>query len=224
MAENDRQCWFWNIDLDNQEYIAAQLKEGKLRQRWGSKPFLNLKKLKAKPETERNEEEQDTWERCKPMLENIKINDLIVVKNVPDRSHFTLVKVTGEYDFQIDKAIGDFGHFLPIEVVGDFDKYRSAAVPAKFVRALNAHRHPIRRTSAHKQTVIDLALSVGTEEGKEKEIEEEQSATVLSSFWKRVVIHWEVAATIVALIEFISAIIGIVADFPDFMAVVNKFL
>ncbi|EDN67759.1 hypothetical protein BGP_2083 [Beggiatoa sp. PS] len=107
--------------------------------------------------------------------------------------------------------------------MGDFDKYRSAAVPTQFVRALNAHRHPIRRTSAHKQTVINLALSVDSEEGKEREIEEEESATFLSSFWKRIVIHWEVAATIVALVEFISAIIGIVADFPDFMEVIKKF-
>jgi len=223
MAENNRQCWFWNIDLDNQEYFATQLKAGKLRQRWGNKPNLNLKKLKEKPETERDEEEQDTWERCKPMLENIKVDDLIVVKNIPDSSHFTLVKVTGAYDFQIDKTIGDFGHFLPIEIIGDFDKYRSAAVPTQFVRALNAHRHPIRRTSAHKQTVINLALSVDSEGGKEREIEEEESATFLSSFWKRIVIHWEVAATIVALVEFISAIIGIVADFPDFMEVIKKF-
>jgi len=223
MAKDNQQCWFWNIDRDNQEYFATQLKKGKLRQGWGKKSNLNLKKIKEKPEAERDKEEQDTWEHCKLMLENIKVNDLIVVKNIPDSSHFTLVKVTGNYSFKIE-AIGDFGHFLPIEIVGDFDKYRSTAVPTQLVRALNAHRHLIRRTSAHKQTVFELALSIGTEDGQEREIEEEEATTFISSFWKRIVIHWEVAATIVALVEFISAIIGIVADFSDFMEVVNKFL
>ena len=143
-----------------------------------------------------------------------------MVKNVPDGDHFTLVKVTGDYDFELNPEIGDYGHFLPIKILGTFDKYRSAALTVKFVRALNAHRHPIRRTIAHKQTVIDLALSVATEEGKEREIENEESATFLSSFWKRVAIHWEMAATIVA---FVSGIIGIIADFPDFIAVIKQF-
>jgi len=224
MAEEKRQCWFWNTNRNNQEYLGTQLKAGKLRQGKSDKSNLNLKKIKEKPVTEWDKEEQDTWKRCKLMLENIKVDDLIVVKNIPDSSHFTLVKVTGNYDFSIDKSIGDFGHFLPIEIVGDFDKYRSTAVPTEFVRALNAHRHPIRRIRAHEKIVFELALSIGTEEGKESEIDEEESTTFLSSFWKRVVIHWEVAATIIALVEFISAIIGIVADFPDFMVAINKFL
>jgi hypothetical protein len=224
MSENNQQCWFWNIDLNNQEYFANQLKEGKLRQGWGNASKLNLKKLKDKPNAEQDEEEKNTWERCKAMLEDINLDDLIVVKNVPDRSHFTLVKVVGKYDFKIDKGKEDFGHFLPVEILGEFDKYRSSGIPTQLVRALHGHRHPIRRTLAHKQTVIDLASCIDTEEGKEREKEEEEAATFLSSFWKRIIIHWEIAATIIALIEFLSAIIGIVADFPDFLAVVQQFM
>ena len=74
MAENNRECWFWNIDSENQKYFATQLKEGKLRQGWGYQENLNLKKIKDKPETD-EKDEIPAWEKCHLMLDNIKVDD-----------------------------------------------------------------------------------------------------------------------------------------------------
>ena len=57
------------------------------------------------------------WNRCHDMLgiENtLQEGDLVVVKNVPDGDHFTIVRVCGPYDFQLDPDIGDYGHLRAI--------------------------------------------------------------------------------------------------------------
>jgi len=100
------------------------------------------------------------------MLLYVREDDLAAVKNVPSRDHFTIVKVTGGYDFKIDE-LGDYGHLLPVAIVNTFHKY-SRVVPSPFINALNRERNPIRITYAHTRTVRELASIVPTSDKKDK--------------------------------------------------------
>ena len=147
-------CWFWNIDKGTRPYFSSQLENGRLRQGWGYHDDLDLRKLKKK---DKKENETIAWNRVFLMLEEIKKGDIVVVKNIPDNQSFTLVRVTGEYDFNLDKNVGDYGHYLPVEKIRVFNKY-SQIVPISLIRALDREAHPIRITYKHASTVMDLAI------------------------------------------------------------------
>jgi len=149
-------CWFWNIDKGEQEYFNDELQKHRLRQGWGYDDSLDLRKLNDKLESKAQldpDDEQPAWSRCCPML-YIQIGDLVVVKNVPECNKFTLVKVTGPYDFIPDH--GGYGHVLPVDIIGVYHK-QSAVVPATLVNALNRAQSPIIVTYKHQQAVCDLA-------------------------------------------------------------------
>ncbi len=151
-------CWFWNIDRDNQEIFASELEDGRLRQGWGYQDNLDLRliqkqKGRNQPLTDRQE---SAWSRCKAMLTRIEVDDIAVVKNVPDSDHFALVRIVGDYDFSISGRTSDHGHILPVEPIGSYHK-NAGDVPTPMVRALNREQHPIRRTLKHKESVINLA-------------------------------------------------------------------
>jgi hypothetical protein len=163
-------CWFWNIDRSQQDFFARELQDGRLRQGWGYRENLNLRVIKKQKEASEplTERQQAAWSRCRAMLTRIAPGDLAVVKNVPSSDHFSLVRVNGQYSYEISKETGDHGHILPVEMVGPFHK-NAAAVSTPMVRALNREQHPIRRTLKHKEAVVNLA---DAEPGEAKEPEE----------------------------------------------------
>ena len=152
-------CWFWNIDRGRQDFFNRELKEGRLRQGWGYQENLDLREIErsieeGEPLTDRQE---SAWSRCSDMLTRIAPGDLVVVKNVPSGDHFTVVRVIeGGYRFEISEETGGQGHTLPVQRIGAYNK-NAGAVPSPMVRALNRERHPIRRTNAHHERVINLA-------------------------------------------------------------------
>lgn len=159
-------CWFWNIDSDVQPFFAEELVAGRLRQGWGYEDDLDLIKLKAKVDshTELSEKEQEAYNRCADMLVRISVGDLIVVKNIPNREGFTIVKVAeGGYQFQRDPSLGDYGHILPVAGHKRFSKY-SSVVPAPFRSALNKARSPIIVTYKHKEAVEHLYATTASED------------------------------------------------------------
>ncbi len=182
-------CWFWNIDQSEQKYFTDELKNGKLRQGWGYHEKLDLRKLKKKISVgdALDSEEQATWSRCGYMVEAIRLCDLIVVKNVPDRDKFTIVKVVGLYDFTLGNG-EDYEHVLPIETVAVYHKY-SKAVPAILTNALNREQHPIRRTLKHRQTVYSLASSVTVPNIIEERLNPQPFKEKLSGWREKLVPH-----------------------------------
>jgi len=150
-------CWFWNIDINKQKYFNVELQKHRLRQGWGYEDKLDLRKLNAS-KTPLDEEEQEAWSRCYYMLSDIKVGDLVAVKNVPDHDKFTIVKVTGLYDFKLGNEV-NYGHILPVRIVGVYNK-QSAVVPTTLVNALNHARYPIHVTHKHKQAICALASNV----------------------------------------------------------------
>lgn len=163
------ECWFWNIDISNQSYFIEELQKGRLRQGWGFRDKLNLRKLQDKVSTNisLDSEEQEAWSRCRAMLQSIQKGDLIAVKNIPSRDQFTLVRVRDKYDFQIDSSVGDYGHLLPVEIVTTYHKY-SKLVPSPLINALNREQNPIRITYKHHQTIRDLASIETTPDERER--------------------------------------------------------
>lgn len=151
------ECWFWNIDMQAQSYFRLELEQGRLRQGWGYEEKLDLRIIKAKIDqsTELDEKEQETWSHCQSMLGYIKPDHLVVVKNVPSSDRFTIVKVTGGYDYQIDDKLGDYGHILPVRDSQVFAKH-AKVVPAPFLNALNRAQSAIIPTIKHRETVIQL--------------------------------------------------------------------
>jgi hypothetical protein len=118
---------------------------------------LDLRKLKTKLEEKRplDEQEAATWSHCAAMLDKIAPRDIVVVKNVPDGQHFTIVEVTGTYDFALDTEIKDFGHYLPVKCPQVYLR-RASAVELPFATALSRERHAIQRTYRHADTVNRL--------------------------------------------------------------------
>lgn len=150
-------CWFWNISRKDAETFRTELEAGWLRQGWGYDPALDLRQLAEKRAQgkELTKKEQVAWDRCDHMLEDIEPEDLVVVKNVPDGDHFTLVEVTGSYEFSLE-GLSDFGHRLPVEIVQVFHK-RSQVVPAPLANALERDAYPIRVTNKHRDAVVALS-------------------------------------------------------------------
>lgn len=162
-------CWFWNIDRSSLQYLSDELQQSRLRQGWGYEERLDLRMLHKKVQAMQklDEAEQQAWDRCHAMLNYIKVGDLIVVKNIPTPEHFTLVRVTGNYEFSIDSPFGDYGHILPIETLNEFLKI-SSLVSAPFANALNREQYPIRITYKHQQAVRDLESIPTTSKEKNK--------------------------------------------------------
>jgi hypothetical protein len=162
--------WFWNIDRRHQSFFAEELLAGRLRQGWGYQPRLDLRTLKGKLDNSKplDDEEQVCWKGNSPMFESIEEGDLVVVKNVPTSEDFTIVKVSGPYNFQIDPDMGDFGHYLPVTGLRVYNKL-SSNVPAPFANALNRAQNRIRVTNLHDDTVALLYLRESGESDTEPE-------------------------------------------------------
>ncbi|TGO03499.1 hypothetical protein PN36_05485 [Candidatus Thiomargarita nelsonii] len=125
-------------------------------------------------------QESEAWKRCRPMLKEIKKGDLILVKNVPSFEHFTLVRVHGEYGFEINEEQGDFGHFLPAVVLNSFLK---VSAPAALVGALNSSQWPIRITYKHHKAVLELEQTSKGLEDKLNTLADSDSREISQKEW-----------------------------------------
>ncbi|SDM27738.1 restriction endonuclease [Halarsenatibacter silvermanii] len=164
-------CWIWNIDKSKIDYLQREIQEGKLRQGWGYRKDLDLRKIQERIQQgeKLDRKVQRAWDRCKWMLQDIKSGDLILVKNIPDSDSFTIVEVKGEYDFSLDESQGDQGHILPVEKINSFNK-KNEKVSAPLRNYINRERHPIRRTKKYKEEIINLAdLEISQEKAMKPE-------------------------------------------------------
>jgi len=214
-------CWIWNISKTNKNYILEQLKVNQLLgQECGYNKRINLHYLKAKDRKNLVGEEWYIWDSCKMMLIGIKENDLIVIKNIPNYDHFTIVKVIGEYKFNLDPKKTNLSHFLPIEIIGEFYKY-SKIVPSSLLRALNRERHPIQTTRNYECSTIKYLVTQIDKNPKLKK----KSANFIIQLWQWQVEHLgKVGAIflfIIAFFEVASAIEGAVVDFERFVNIIR---
>ena len=127
--------WGFGIDVhcrDYPDFYERELKNGFLRQGWGSRPSSNLKHF----DSENPPREQLANLR---MFSQVKRDDIVLVPYLPNRDSVTVVRATADWDegyvFEIDPDLQDYGHKFPVEEVTRFDR-RSQHVRGDLRRAL----------------------------------------------------------------------------------------
>ena len=138
MTSGQRQYWAMRTDKNYTEEIYKELKQGHLRQGWGYLPEQDLREVVPRIKTEWNqlsEEQQEIFRHRKMYFyegEGIQFGDYILVPRMPGPGKFTLLKVKGEYYFEMLHT-GDHGHILPVEVltpdgVAHYNKHVDACI------------------------------------------------------------------------------------------------
>ncbi len=111
-------------DEKSRRFIQDELSAGRLRQGWGSDESQDLRVIETSwaNSVELTPEQREAgrhWRMGNGAGEDyMQVNDLVVVPNMPVDGLFTICRITGEYDFRIDRNHDDFGHIRPVQVVG----------------------------------------------------------------------------------------------------------
>ena len=111
-------------DKDTGQPVAGvfeELKAGQARMGWSSKDTLDLRTIqKKRDQRESLDEDQKAAVRCLGFLRYVNPGDYIIYPHQPKRGQFSVVKITGEYDYS-DSADGLGDHF-------DFRSFRSCSL------------------------------------------------------------------------------------------------
>ena len=107
----------------HREFLRQELFEGRLRQGWGWHPEQDLRNIEeAWREGRALTKEQDDaslhWRMNDgPADDYMNLEDVVLVPNMPHDGLFTLVRILGPYEFEIDEEHADFGHLRTVEVL-----------------------------------------------------------------------------------------------------------
>jgi hypothetical protein len=113
---------------NDRRFIVNELNQGRLRQGWGYDVSQDLKlvahQIKNVGWESLSEDEKGAWghwrflgDESEAPSGGMKINDLVLVPNVPSDGCFTLCELVGPYFFQIEPNLEDFGHCRPVKVL-----------------------------------------------------------------------------------------------------------
>jgi hypothetical protein len=110
-------------DKSVKPFIFSELSQGRLRQGWGYKPDLDLRRLRKKLSNGKKltDEEASAW-RNRRLLDTepdgLKPEDIVVLPNIPDQGRWVLARVSGPYSYAIadDPSLEgpDYGHIVPV--------------------------------------------------------------------------------------------------------------
>lgn len=143
MNNQERRYWAIRTDRDNKAKLLGELQEGRLRQGWGHDPCQDLRQIQA--EIGKGgawwERLSETQKEVLPHLrmlssaeDSVKLEDWIVVPNLPDDGYFLIAEVVDEYYYDplplsqeedINELGKDYGHVLPVRLltVQSINKY-----------------------------------------------------------------------------------------------------
>ena len=108
---------------EHREFLRQELSEGRLRQGWGGYPEQDLRRInKAWEEgnelTEYQNDASRHWRMGDgPASNYMNDGDVVLVPNMPHDGLFTLVRIRGPYEFEINEELSDFGHLRAVEVL-----------------------------------------------------------------------------------------------------------
>ena len=112
-----RNYWCYRINTDEIEYFWNELMDGRLRQGWGWLKGQDLRNFKRDEGAGRN----------RPMFNNVKKNDILLIPQLPDWGNIAIVEATEDwnlgYRFEIDKEMGDYGHIFPAKYIKSFSRH-----------------------------------------------------------------------------------------------------
>ena len=115
--------WFQRTERTRACLLTEELKAGRLRQGWGSKPEQDLRIISAAREQELPllENQKQCWKRNRRLLptepDGVRPEDYIITPNLPKVGVWSIVKVTGGYCYEIHPEAKDFGHILKVELI-----------------------------------------------------------------------------------------------------------
>jgi hypothetical protein len=160
METSDRRYWAIRSDKHNIPLLFAELQKGRLRQGWGYDATQDLRLLQT--EIDRG---GSWWAKMTPIQrealpnlrmfsksnDSIKLNDIIIIPNLPEYGMFCIAEVSGEYIYDplhlskendINDIEQDYGHILPVRLLAGkgVNKY-AEGVPASIRSTL---RTPMR--------------------------------------------------------------------------------
>lgn len=109
--------------LEHREFLRRELSEGRLRQGWGGYPEQDLHCINEAWEegnqlTEHQKNASRHWRMGDgPAGDYMNDGDVVLVPNMPHDGLFTLVRIRGPYEFDINEEHGDFGHLRTVKVL-----------------------------------------------------------------------------------------------------------
>ena len=115
--------WVMRTDKDSIPYLSGQLEKGKLRQGWGYLENQHLELIRKRKDKRRklNADQKKCWRGNRRMLNteegSIQVGDIILTPHLPERGCWSIIKVVGDYFYEIDQDQQDFGHTLPVELL-----------------------------------------------------------------------------------------------------------
>ncbi len=116
--------------------VFDELQAGRARIGWSYQDNLDLRLIQAKKQQGKrlNKDEQDA-KRCLGFLTRVEVGDYLLYLHQPERWRFSVVQVTGEYDYDAGLSTGtaparDFRSFRPCSFIKTVDMY-DEIVPAQ---------------------------------------------------------------------------------------------
>ena len=112
--------WFQRIERTCASLLMEELKAGRLRQGWSNSHDLDLRTISAalKRGEQLSEAQKQCWRGNRRLLpterDSVQPGDYIIVPHLPEEGFWSIVKVTGGYRYEKDKA---FGHILEVELL-----------------------------------------------------------------------------------------------------------
>ena len=108
---------------EHREFLREELFQGRLRQGWGGYLDQDLRCIEeawreGKSLTKEQAKASRHWRMGNgPADTYMNVGDVVLVPNMPHDGLFTLVRIRGPYEFDINEEHGDFGHLRPVEVL-----------------------------------------------------------------------------------------------------------
>ncbi|MDR2772287.1 MAG: hypothetical protein LBB93_02350, partial [Elusimicrobiota bacterium] len=109
--------WCYRIDKNKVKFFWNELSENRLRQGWGWLKEQDLRNFKKDEGAGRN----------RPMFNNVKKGDILLVPHLPSGGEIAIVEATQDwnigYKFEIDENLGDYGHIFPAKYLKKFSRH-----------------------------------------------------------------------------------------------------
>ena len=122
---NEHKINYWACRIGDSPLLYSELKEGRLRQGWGSEPGQDLRKIINGDDDAIN----GGARRNLPMFYKVKKGDIILtpIPKSVDWSKISIVRATEdwnkEYKFEIHNKLKDFGHIFPVKLLTTFARH-----------------------------------------------------------------------------------------------------
>ncbi len=178
---NAMRVWAMRTSRDSEthrSYVQKELLKGCLRQGWGYLPEQDLRRVRRRVEdptvgwSNLSEDEQWAWGHWRLLGEAAEnpddamlVGDIVLVPNMPSDGMFTLCRLTGDYDYDIDPLLGDLGNLRPVKVLTpDGVAYEHPVVTADLRRSLRC-RSRLWWIGGHAECVAEILEMIETGKG-----------------------------------------------------------